>query len=186
MLLEMAKSENKLKKNLTEKIAILGGTFDPPHKGHLKISQVAKKKFGLKKVYWAITQKSPFKKRSFNDLKKRINLSKNLTKKQKYIHVVFFEKKISSNKTYNLIKYFKHKNKKKELYFLLGADNLISFHKWQNWKKISSICKIAVFDRLNFKQKSKKSVAFKTLKNKGLIYVNFNRVNISSSKLRKF
>ena len=119
-------------------------------------------------------------------MKKRIILSKNLTKKQKYIHVVFFEKKINSNRTYNLLKYFKHKNKKKELYFLLGADNLISFHKWQNWKKISSICKIAVFDRLNFKKKSKKSVAFKTLKNKGLIYINFNRVNISSSKLRKF
>ena len=50
----MAKSENKL----IEKIGILGGTFDPPHKGHLKISQIAKKKFGLKEIIWAITKKS--------------------------------------------------------------------------------------------------------------------------------
>tara|TARA_B100000989_G_scaffold119282_1_gene87815 strand:- start:193 stop:741 length:549 start_codon:yes stop_codon:yes gene_type:complete len=182
----MAKLENKLKKQFIEKIAILGGTFDPPHKGHLKISQIAKKKFGLKKVYWAITQKNPFKKKSFNNLNKRIFLSKNLAKKQKYIHIVFFEKKINSNKTYNLIKYFKNKNKKRDLYFLLGADNLINFHRWSNWEKISNICKIVVFDRLNFKKKSKKSLAYRTLKDKGLIYVNFNKVNISSSKLRKF
>ena len=178
----MAKSENRH----IEKIGILGGTFDPPHKGHLKISQTAKKKFDLKTIIWAITRKNPFKKKSFFDLNKRIKLSKVLTKKQKYIKIVFFEKKINSNKTISLIKYFKSKSKKKEIYFLLGADNLVNFHKWNNWKKISKICKIIVFDRNGFKAKAKKSFAYKLLKNKGLIYVEFKKVNISSSKIRNF
>ena len=178
----MAKSENRH----IDKIGILGGTFDPPHKGHLKISQIAKKKFNLKEIIWAITKKNPFKKKSQFDLNKRIKLSRTLTKKQKYIKIVFFEKRINSNKTIDLIKYFKNKSIKKEIYFLLGADNLLNFHKWDNWKKIPKICKIIVFDRNGFKAKAKKSIAYKSIKNKGLIYVKFKKVNISSSKIRNF
>ncbi len=96
------------------------------------------------------------------------------------------KKKINSNKTINLIKYLKSKNKKKEIYFLLGADNLLNFHKWDNWKKIPKICKIVVFDRNGFKTKAKKSLAYKFVKKKGLIYIDFKKVNISSSKIRNF
>ena len=98
---------------------------------------------------------------------------------------MFFRKKINSNKTINLIKYFKSKIKK-EIHFILGADNLLNFHKWDNWKKIPKISKIVVFDRNGFKAKAKKSPAYKLFKKKGLIYVNFNKVNISSSKIKKF
>ena len=178
----MVKSEVKFE----EKIGILGGTFDPPHKGHLKISKLTKKKFHLNKVFWAITKKNPFKNKSYFNLNKRIKLSKILTKKEKYIKIGFFEKKINSNKTIKLIKHFKNKSKKNEIYFLLGADNLITFHKWNNWKNIPKICKIVVFDRSSFKAKAKKSLAYKSFKNKGLIYVDFKKVNISSSKIRNF
>ena len=169
-----------------KKIGILGGSFDPAHVGHVRISKLAKKNYNLSQVIWAITKKNPFKKKSYFDLNKRIKLSRSLTKKQKYIKVVFFEKKINSNKTINLIKYFKSKFKKKEVYFLLGADNLLNFHKWDNWKKIPKISKIVVFDRNGFKAKAKKSIAYKSIKNKGLIYVEFKKVNISSSKIRNF
>jgi nicotinate-nucleotide adenylyltransferase len=83
-----------------------------------------------------------------------------------------------------LIKYLA-KNKKNEIYFLMGADNLINFHKWHKWKTISQKCNILVFDRYGYKKKSLNSITFKRLNNKNLKFVEFNKVNISSSQLRK-
>ena len=70
-LLAMVKPENKLKPKKI-KVGILGGTFDPAHKGHLEISKQAKKKFGLKKIVWAITKQNPFKNKSKSNLKRRM------------------------------------------------------------------------------------------------------------------
>ena len=168
-----------------KKIGILGGTFDPPHRGHLQISIEAKKKYKINSIIWAITKKNPFKKKSLFTLKKRILLAKNLTYKKKYISVRFYEDKINSNRTIDLINFIKQKHNNYQLYYLMGADSLISFHKWHKWRSISSKCNILVFDRTNYKSKSLNSLAFKKLKNKGLKFINFKKVNISSSKLRK-
>ena len=67
----------------------------------------------------------------------------------------------------------------------MGADNLINFHKWHNWEKISQKCKIIVFDRHGYKKKSLNSISFKRLNKKKLKFITFNKVNISSSQLRK-
>ena len=79
-----------MKKNYKKKIGILGGTFDPAHKGHLKISTEAKKKFKINKIIWVITKKNPFKKKSFFDIKKRIYLSKKITKNYSFISIKFY------------------------------------------------------------------------------------------------
>ena len=68
-LLVMVKLENKLKSEKI-KIGILGGTFDPAHKGHLEISKQAKKRFELKNIIWAITKQNPFKNESKSNLRK--------------------------------------------------------------------------------------------------------------------
>ena len=102
------------KKNYT-KIGILGGTFDPAHKGHLAISKQAKKEYKLNYVIWAITKKNPFKKQTSLKLKSRINFAKKLTKKEKFIKIEFYEKKIKSNKTIDLINYFKKNSKKLDI-----------------------------------------------------------------------
>ena len=68
----------------------------------------------------------------------------------------------------------------------MGADNLINFHKWYRWKSIVKKCNILVFDRHGYKAKSLKSVTFNKTNNKSITFINFNKVNISSSQLRKF
>jgi len=167
-----------------KKIGILGGTFDPAHKGHLQISKQAKKRFDLKNVIWAITKKNPFKNESKLNLKQRIHFAKKLIDNNNFIKVRFYEDKIGSNRTIDLINYLK-RNKKIEIHFIMGADNLINFHKWHKWRSISQKCNILVFDRQGFKSKSLKSTTFKQINKKKLTFVKFKKVNISSSQLRK-
>ena len=179
----MAKLENKLIAQRI-KIGILGGTFDPAHKGHLEISIQAKKKFELNNIIWAITKQNPFKNESSSSLRSRIRFAKKLIGKNDFIKVKFYEDKIASNRTIDLIKYL-NKDKKFEIYFIMGADNLIKFHKWYKWKSIIKECNILVFDRQGYKAKSLKSVTFNGTNKKNLTFINFKKVNISSSQLRK-
>ena len=166
------------------KIGILGGSFDPAHKGHLAISKEAKRRFDLKKIIWAITKKNPFKDESKTNLSKRIKDCKKIIRLNPFIKVKFYEEKINSNRTIDLIRHL-NKDQKFEVYLIMGADNLINFHKWYKWKLISKKCNIIVFDRHGFKKKSLNSMTFKRLNHKNLKFVEFNKVNISSSQLRK-
>ena len=174
-----------MKKLIKKKIGILGGSFDPAHKGHIKISIEAKKKFKLNKVIWAVTKKNPFKSKAKLSLKERIKFSKKLNEKYDFIKVKFYEDIINSNKTIKLINYLKKKYKNIDLFFIMGADNLINFHKWYQWKKITLNCHLLVFDRTNYKSKSMKSISYKKLKNKCLNFVTFKKIDISSSQIRE-
>jgi len=175
----------KLFKKNHKKIGILGGTFDPAHKGHLEISKQAKKKYKLNYVVWAITKKNPFKKKSKTKLITRIKFAKKIIGFNKFIKIRFYENTIRSNKTIDLISHIKRKNDTLDLYFIMGADNLINFHRWHKWKSISQKCNILVFDRQGYKVKSLKSITFKRLNQKSLDFIKFKKVNISSSQLRK-
>ena len=177
--------QSLFKKNYT-KIGILGGTFDPPHKGHLYISKIALKKLKLNKLIWIVTKKNPLKKKPYLNIKMRMDLSKKMVRKEKRICVKYYDDKVKSINTFNLLNYIKKKNKKAKLFFLIGADNLVKFHKWNNWQKIPKLAKITVFSRQNYSIKSSKPIASKKLNKKDLIYIKSKKINISSSLIRKF
>ena len=102
------------------KIGILGGSFDPAHKGHLAISKEAKKRFKLEKIIWAVTKKNPLKAESKTPITKKIKDCKKVIGLNSFIKVKFYENIIKSNKTIDLINYLK-KNKNIEIFFFDGG-----------------------------------------------------------------
>ena len=166
-------------------IGIFGGSFDPPHKGHVEISKISLKKIELKKIYWVVTKKNPFKKRPFFSLKQRLSRSKKAVKKYKKIKVLYLDDKIKSSNTINVINYFIKIKKQKNLCLILGSDNLLGFHKWTSWKKIVKLTKLVVFSRRGYDKKSKESIVVKYLNKRNIIYINNKLIDVSSSNIKK-
>ncbi len=173
-----------MKKLKKYSIGIFGGTFDPPHYGHLKISLLSIQKLNLDKVIWVITKKNPLKDKTFFSLKSRIARCKKILKNKKKIQIVFLEKKIKSRRIIDTIKYLQKKIRDTDFYLLLGSDNLVNFHKWKSWKKITQLTKLAIFSRKGYDHKAKKARIFKFLDKKKIIFVKNKKIDISSTKIR--
>ncbi len=167
------------------KIGILGGSFDPAHSGHLIISKIALKKIKLKKIYWVVTKKNPFKVKTFFNLKDRIDKAKKISSKIKNIEVIHIDNVIKSSKSIKVIQYILKKRKPKDLYFLVGSDVLLKFHKWHSWKKIVKLTKLIVFSRKGYDRKSKKTIVAKYLNKNNILFVKNKPIEVSSSLLRK-
>jgi len=164
-------------------IGILGGSFDPAHKGHLGISKIAIKKLQLKKIYWVITKKNPFKNETFHSLNERIKYAKKISRTQKKIQTIHLENIVKSPRTIDMINYFIKKKNIKNIYFIIGSDNLIRFHKWKSWKKILKLVKLIVFSRRGYDKKGMKSTVVKNFKNK-IIFIKNKNFAISSTQLK--
>ena len=165
-------------------IGLLGGSFDPAHKGHLGISKIAIKKLKLEKFYWVITRKNPFKNKTFYSLDQRIKYAKKITKAQKKIKTIYLDNIIKSSRIIDVINYFIKKKKVKKIYFIIGSDNLIRFHKWKSWKRIVKLVKLIVFSRKGYDRKGMKSTVVKKYKNR-IIFIKNKPISISSTQLKK-
>ena len=171
-------------KTLDKSIGVLGGSFDPVHKGHLIITKIAIKKIKLNKVIWTITKKNPFKSKPLFSLPQRIKEAKKIVKSNRKIKVVYLDRTVGSSRTINIINYLIKKRNLKNIYLIIGSDNLVKFHKWKSWKRIVKLTKLVVFSRKGYDKKSKKSIVAKYLKNK-IIFVKNRHIKISSTVLRK-
>ena len=120
------------------------------------ISMEAKKILKLDEIWWIVTPKNPLKIINPAIYKERINNCKNITK-NKPIKIVEIEKKINSKFSYQTINYINNHYKHIKFFWLMGADNLINFHKWQKWKDIFNDMAIVVFRRHGYNTKALKS-----------------------------
>jgi nicotinate-nucleotide adenylyltransferase len=179
------------------KIGILGGTFDPPHVGHLNISLEAIKRFQLNKVIWLITKKNPLKKNSTaKDISDRIKLCNSFIKKNKnIIKIQYIEEETGSNFLFDNVSYIINKSIDHKYYFIMGADSFIKFNQWKKYNEILNKLSIIVINRPEFSIKSLNSIAAKKLeKYKSLdlkdkhhrwYFLSTKGMNISSSKIKE-
>ena len=181
-------------------IGLLGGSFDPPHKGHLHISLEAKKILKLDEIWWLVTPQNPNKISKPATYDERIKNCLNITKGQP-IKISEIENKINSTYSYESIRFIKHHYNHIKFYWLMGADNLINFNNWQNWRDIFYNISIVVFKRHGYNNKALNSIAKKKfsqfqiysnpidqynfMKLPSWCLINNKEIKISSSEIRK-
>lgn len=129
-----------------KKIGILGGTFDPVHRGHLAIAQAAARKLNLDYVYLMPANVSPFKVgRNTSSNKDRLSMLRLATKGCDFCRVSTIETdKGQISYTYETISKIKKEHPEKEIVFIVGADNLLSIEKWYKGKELLKSCSLAV------------------------------------------
>ena len=181
-------------------VGLLGGSFDPPHKGHLYISLEAKKILQLNEIWWLVTPKNPLKILKPATYSERLKNCKMITKGQP-IQVKEIEKKINSTYTYQSIDFITNHYKNIKFFWLMGADNLINFHLWQKWRNIFNDISIVVFKRHGYNTRALNSITTKTfsqfqittsatnssnfIRLPSWALINNKEIRISSSEIRK-
>jgi nicotinate-nucleotide adenylyltransferase len=130
------------------RIGLFGGTFDPPHAAHLGACVLAMKRLGLDRVWWMVTPGNPLKDpRGLVPLERRMGAVRAFAQHPR-IDVTDFEARIGTRYTFDTIKYLRTRCPRVHFVWIMGADNLRSFHRWQKWRAIANLVPIAVVDRL--------------------------------------
>ena len=128
------------------KVGLFGGTFDPPHEGHLHVAEAARRRLGLDRIWWLVSPQNPLKPRRAGELDSRMRAVAALANRPGMV-VSDFEARLGSNRTIDLIETLRRRYPGVRFVWLMGADNLKSFHRWGQWRRIFASIPIAVISR---------------------------------------
>jgi len=128
------------------RIGLMGGSFDPPHEGHLHISLQALKRLRLDQVWWLVSPGNPLKRNGPWPLPRRLAQCERMARHPR-IKVTAFEQALGSPYTSETLHYLTRRLPRTRFTWLMGADNLAGVHRWRNWRAIFETVPVAVIER---------------------------------------
>jgi nicotinate-nucleotide adenylyltransferase len=129
------------------RVGLLGGSFNPPHQAHRAISLFALKRLKLDRVWWLVTPGNPLKDNGgLHTLAERAEAARKMAADPR-IDISCLESVIGTRYTADTINYLRMRASRLRFVWIMGADNLAQFHRWQNWQRIARQVPIAVIDR---------------------------------------
>jgi len=142
------------------RIGLYGGSFNPPHKGHILVAQMALDRLKLDEVWWLVSPGNPLKDNSgLPPLVARIKAAAALTAANPRIKLTGFEQILGNHSTAPMLRYIAAANPLTHFVWIMGADNLQYFHLWQDWRQIMATMPLAVINRPHFADADKSPAA---------------------------
>ena len=130
----------------TKSVGLLGGSFDPAHAGHVKITKAALVYFGLDEIWWLVSPGNPLKKTSHLSFNSRLESATHLMQHPR-VRVSDIEKRIGTNYTVDTLSKLTHSFPKMQFVWLMGADNFVQFDQWRQWERIMYTVPIGILAR---------------------------------------
>jgi nicotinate-nucleotide adenylyltransferase len=128
-------------------VGLFGGSFNPPHAGHRLVAEIALRRLDLDQLWWMVTPGNPLKDgRQLAPLAERLAASEQIADDPR-IRVTAFEASYSIRYSADTVELVTGRNPGVNFVWVMGADNLKNFHKWQRWRWIADRIPIAVIDR---------------------------------------
>ncbi|EJF90398.1 nicotinate-nucleotide adenylyltransferase [Bartonella tamiae] len=182
-------------------VGLFGGSFNPPHDGHVLVAKTAIQRLGLQQLWWMVTPGNPLKdNRALPSLQSRICLSTKMIDDPR-IKITGFEEKIGAYTSIMTIRHILKRHKGVYFVWIMGGDSLSTFHHWHCWRDIVHTLPIAIIDRpmakkavlsapmaqtyQKFRIKEEQSTSLPYMKAPAWVYIHAQRSNTSSTALRQ-
>lgn len=172
--------------NKSLKIGILGGSFDPPHKGHFHIAEKALENLDLDEVWLALSPQNPLKPPPHFSFEQRLEMLQKLLEGNNKLKILTVENELKINLTADLFSYLNNNIGTNKFQFIIGADIAPSIHQWEKIDELLNETNIVIFSRARYTNLVEGSEIIKNNKYQDKVrFIPIDEVDISSTELRQ-